>query len=1257
MTNEQRSPVSIYNEFTHKYKLSKTLRFQLIPQGETQHFLEEHKVVEKDTRKDEAYQQLKPLIDNLHREFINVSLAPELVSDIDFTPYKISITDKKKDTKKIENALKKISGEIVKAMDVTATDWKERYAPDSKKKGVGFMMSADILGVLGERHKDDAEAVKAIVEFNNFTTYLGKFQETRENLYKSDGTATAISTRIVTNYAIYYANQEKLAKAKHGVQFSVDTYSHYFRQKDIDCYNETIGKYNKEVKQLRDQVNKDEKNEYPLLKTLQNQILSEKEIENDEFEITEENIKAQYTAFVNDVRSFSAQSFQLLNTLLCSTVADPIKNNGIFLNNRAINSLSRRWFIDWFDFEMSLTEVKGNKKPETPKIKPFVSIAEIAGYLGDKKAGEVFKDTLFDNKDEKDNEREKSEFARDYFVNKFQQELQTIEALLDVPLENKTPDQEGFNKQNEGDIDAMRTRLDAGLHMVQVMKYFVINGLKSTEKPSGENVEFYNVLDELVGDLRYKHDIIKRYDAFRNFFTKKIDAKDKIKLNFDSGTLLSGFDKNKEPEKRGIILRKDNSYYVGIINKKDTKIFDDTKYTNVFDVSGDVYEKMEYKLFPDPKRMILKVAFASKNTQVVNPSGEILKLRDEYKAFQESKKDNFSLQFDSKKLAKLIKFYQHTLTVLGYKKTYDLTWKSADAYINLGEFNDEISRQQYKIKFRNVSTEYVSNLVRDGKLYLFKIHSKDFQQGAVGNKNIHTLYFLNLFSVENIESPTLKLSGGAEIFFRDKKLESKQKVGKKEYTVEKKRYTAPRYLFHVPIELNTNSADRLSQFNKNLNKDVLAQRDVAVIGVDRGEKHLLYISLIDSKGNILITKSLNQIEGPNGKLVNYKEKLEKKEKERENARRSWKTIQQIKNLKKGYMSLVVHELIKMAIEHNAIIVLEDLNMRFKQVRGGVERSVYQQMEKALIDKLGYVVFKDKESTEPGGVMNAYQLTSPFESFEKLGKQTGILFYTTAEYTSTTDPITGWRRHIYLKSSESQKELLKIFTSDISNENKAIKICWNEKLQSYTFTYDQKDFDSQLPSRLWELKADVSRLMRYKDNKDQIWKTDTWNPNYKMKKLMEEFGFTNHECQSEDISELIAEKFSEGNYGEKKKWRGEYGREEHFLSGLAFVLHMVQQIRNATTGEVQEYGSGKTKERGKVEDFIASPVAPYYSNRVGEENTCDLDQIKDGDALGAYNIARKGIMMLKRIKENPEKPDLFIKRAEWDKWAQEHNKLD
>ncbi|KXK09284.1 MAG: hypothetical protein UZ20_WS6002000590 [candidate division WS6 bacterium OLB21] len=101
--------------------------------------------------------------------------------------------------------------------------------------------------------------------------------------------------------------------------------------------------------------------------------------------------------------------------------------------------------------------------------------------------------------------------------------------------------------------------------------------------------------------------------------------------------------------------------------------------------------------------------------------------------------------------------------------------------------------------------------------------------------------------------------------------------------------------------------------------------------------------------------------------------------------------------------------------------MEDLNMRFKQIRSGFEKSTYQQLEKGLIEKLNYLADKTHNNrSELGGIHKAYQLTSPFRSFDEIGKQTGIIFYTQAAYTSKIDPLTGWRPNLYLKKYQCKK---------------------------------------------------------------------------------------------------------------------------------------------------------------------------------------------------------------------------------------------
>lgn len=63
-----------FSEFTRKYSLSKTLRFELKPATDkTRQLLEENKVFQKDESIKKKYIQTKPFFDQLHRDFIKES--------------------------------------------------------------------------------------------------------------------------------------------------------------------------------------------------------------------------------------------------------------------------------------------------------------------------------------------------------------------------------------------------------------------------------------------------------------------------------------------------------------------------------------------------------------------------------------------------------------------------------------------------------------------------------------------------------------------------------------------------------------------------------------------------------------------------------------------------------------------------------------------------------------------------------------------------------------------------------------------------------------------------------------------------------------------------------------------------------------------------------------------------------------------------------------------------------------------------------
>lgn len=132
-----------------------------------------------------------------------------------------------------------------------------------------------------------------------------------------------------------------------------------------------------------------------------------------------------------------------------------------------------------------------------------------------------------------------------------------------------------------------------------------------------------------------------------------------------------------------------------------------------------------------------------------------------------------------------------------------------------------------------------------------------------------------------------------------------------------------------------------------------------IIGIDRGERNLLYMVITDLDGNIVEQKSLNQI-ASNPKLPlfrqDYNKLLKTKADANAQARRDWETIDTVKEIKFGFLSQIVHEIAMAIIKYDAIVVLENLNRGFMQKRG-LENNVYQKFEQMLLDKLSYYVDK------------------------------------------------------------------------------------------------------------------------------------------------------------------------------------------------------------------------------------------------------------------------------------------------------------
>lgn len=1260
----------LFNSFTKQYQLSKTLRFELVPQGETKKFIKEKGLLQQDETRAEDYKKVKKLIDEYHKDFIEDVLKEKKLENLQ-AYYDVFILPEKE-----KNALNKPSETLRKEI----AGWlKDNPTTDEKKlieeKAPQFLKQ--------QGREADAEKV---LKFKGFTTYFGGFNKNRRNIYADKEQSTAIAYRIVhenlpkfisnmrtfeklrENYKIDFSEVETQMKIELNGNKLTDVCSlKYFNncltQSGIDRYNSIIGGktddkgkktqgVNEKINLFRQKNNLNSK-QAPVLAPLYKQILSDRSSSS----YLPENFKSanELTGGIVEFYKDAVDSFLLnnknvnlideLETLFTRKLnATDYELSQIYIRNAFVAAVSQQMFGSYAVITSALNtfiekEYKTKKEKEKQQKKSYFSIAEIEkalkAYLEEneienkEKREEILKQAnpvlRYFNSLETNIEITKDKKEKTNVITYFRQKYEAVQAVLNREYENHSE-----LIQDKKAVAIIKDYLDSYLHILHFAKpLFVAPPKKDEAEMPDKDAAFYNEFDELFHQL---NSVIPLYNKARSFLTQKPYSTEKIKLNFENVSLLSGWDVNKETNNTSVIFHKNGLYYLGIMDKQHNDIFE---RENIPDLNEgeDFYEKMYYKLLPGANKMLPKVIFSDKWINYFNPSDELI---EKYRKGTHKKGEDFSL-IDCHAL---IDFFKASIAKHEDWKQFNFKFSPTETYQDISGFYREVEHQGYKISFEKVSAKYVHKLVAEGKLFLFKIYNKDFSPNSKGKPNLHTMYWKMLFAEENLKDVAFKLNGEAEVFYRPASIPEKSKIvhGKNkpidnknplhhkkqsrfDYEIVKdKRYTQDKFQFHVPITLNFKSGETF-KFNDKVNQALKGNSEVNIVGIDRGERHLAYYSLINSKGEILEQDTFNVIknEYKGAKYeTDYQASLVEKEKARDAARKSWDEIGKIKELKEGYLSQVVHKIAQLMIKHNAVVVFEDLNFGFKRGRMKVERQVYQKLEKMLIDKLNYLVFKDNEATNPGGVLNAYQLAAPFTSFRDMGKQTGFIFYVPAANTSKIDFATGFVNLLYPKY-ENEKQAKEFF----------------EKFDSIRYNADKGYFEF------------VARYNNFlKDEKAKLEKDKDWtictvgDERYQYYPSKKEYSKV---TVTENIKALFEKQGITYRHGKDIKAEIAGVDNAQFFKDLIFYLKLVLQMR---------YSDSKGR------DFILSPVADDNGVFFNSENASETEP-KDADANGAYHIALKGLLLLKRIHGDKDvlklykngNPDLSICNKEWYDFVQ------
>lgn len=1261
-----------FNQFTHQYSLSKTLRFELKPIGRTLENIKKKGLVNEDEERARKYKQAKKIADAFHKLWLQRSLESgeipqDLLSDY-FELYKSKKSKTDGLDKQEENLLKKLRtkvADIIKPKDEFIELWNVGNLFKSLLENWQTQFEAFLAT---NPETKDIEDPKSVMEyFKGWGTYFTGFNENRKNIYTADDKATSVANRLISENlpkyfenCIKYENLKKsnidfsgVAQSLHGYTephmiddfFVPENFNLCLSQKGIDLYNLVLGGVStqsekvqgvNEIINLYGQQNPEHKKlaKQSKMQPLFKQILSDRESASFRLEAYDNNaqilddlakIKISADAFYlpyNEVDQDTGELVQKSENVLEKIQHlfehwDEYDLKGVFIaNGKTLTNLYQSYYGDWRIIRSALELKAENILPQkgkklTEKLQTerekFVekthafSLGELATLTAD-----YAKNLDAEQRNKILSKSITESLSYQGFYEMYMQlktaydDFNSIKPAVDLDEKNIKPEH----------IEVLKNYLDALMTVYSYIKQLYVNPkhLESLEKDDA----FYNQFFEIYERL---DQIIPLYNKIRNYTTKKPYSIEKFKLNFQNQSLANGWDVNKEPDNTTVLLVKDNQYFLAVMDKSNNKIF-----KNAPKCRENAINKVNYKYLAGPNKMLPKVFFSAKSIGYYAPNEDILRIRNTashteggtpQKGYQ---KEPFNLN----DCHKMIAFYQQSIEKHPEWNIFGFTFRKPTEYQSIVEFYTDVANQGYRIEMTEIDYGYIESLVDKGQLYLFQIYSKDFSPHSKGTPNLHTLYWKQLFSSENLNDVVIKLNGEAELFYRPKSITYSEHIWenghhandpakKQSYPIIKdKRFAQDKFQFHVPITINYKATGG-SNINQLVNKHIAQQSGVNILGIDRGERHLAYYSLINPQGEILEQGTLNTIVSGD-KTSDYHAKLDQVEKNRDQARKAWGEIENIKNLKEGYLSQVVHKICQLIVKHNAVVVFEDLNMGFKRGRFKIEKQVYQKFEKMLIEKLNYLVFKGNEATQMGGVLRGYQLSSKFESFTKLGRQSGIIYYVPAYHTSKICPLTGFVNLLYPKYESIEKT--KAFIERLSG----IRYNVDKRYFEIKIDYDQLGITASGSKRKWTICTYGERIKQ--ERKNGYWESQLFDLSQSLCGLMHEFGVDY--IAGNDLKEQLLKVDS-----------------AQLFKSFMWHLKMTLQMRNSDA----------------MNDYLISPVADQHGVFFDSRNVTDHKLPLDADANGAYHIALKGKLMLEAINPDDGKLQANVKNEAWYQFVQ------
>ncbi len=230
----------------------------------------------------------------------------------------------------------------------------------------------------------------------------------------------------------------------------------------------------------------------------------------------------------------------------------------------------------------------------------------------------------------------------------------------------------------------------------------------------------------------------------------------------------------------------------------------------------------------------------------------------------------FESEDNQEKLKKIIEYTEKIITQNSHLFIADFDFEVLKKSQDFKDFEKNFNAQGYKISYKNIAKERLLELEKNGEILLFQIFCKDFVLdenfaltnfdkkrvgfNSTGKDNLHTRYFKEFF--QNIENKDFwkkwRLFGEGKLQFREKD----------ETPNISRRYKDDKFFVSLPFQINPNTIDvkkevkydeKFQQKHINsLNTKIKEEfKPRYVIGLDQGVNSLVSYCVIDSKENIV----------------------------------------------------------------------------------------------------------------------------------------------------------------------------------------------------------------------------------------------------------------------------------------------------------------------------------------------------------------------------------------------------------------------